>query len=197
MKTKKAAAYVRVSTEEQSKGLEAQERAIYNYLEQHDMLNRVVWFRDRVSGKDMERPAWKKLKREIFLGNIDCVVVWRLDRLSRSLKDGVNTLSELIDKRVRCVSVSEQLDFSGPAGELIAAVLFAVAKMGRETLRENTRNGLAKARARGVVLGKRRRIMPEDIRALQTSGKSVSEISRMLSCSRTAIYRALKLEKTP
>lgn len=189
-RTTKVAAYVRVSTLDQEKGIRSQERAIEQYLEGHGL--EAVWYRDRLSGKDTNRPDFEKLQRDIFNGKVNTVVCWKLDRLSRSMRDGINILCDWIEKDVRVVSVSQQLDFSGTVGRMVASVLFAVAEMERENLRENTKRGLAAARAKGVKLGRRPTIKADGVVMLLRDGMTITAISERLGMTRQAIYKALK-----
>jgi DNA invertase Pin-like site-specific DNA recombinase len=99
------AAYLRLSTLDQERGIQSQEKAISDYLAGHRLTD-VVWYRDRLSGATTTRPAFTKLQRDIFCGKIKTVVTWRLDRLSRSLRDGVNVLADWLEKDVRVVAVS-------------------------------------------------------------------------------------------
>jgi DNA invertase Pin-like site-specific DNA recombinase len=191
----KVAVYVRVSTLDQEKGLKSQENALRQYLDGHDVTN-AKWYRDRVSGGTLKRPAFEQLQRDIFNGRIKTVVCWKLDRLSRSLRDGINVLTDWIERDVRIVAVSQQLDFSGAVGQAFAALLFAIAQMERENLRENTKRGLLHAQANGVQLGKRPTLFAKDILPLLNSGKSVAEAARLLGKTRQAIYTALKREGT-
>ncbi|MBI9019615.1 MAG: recombinase family protein [Phycisphaerae bacterium] len=165
--------YLRVSTFEQESGLASQDKALKDYLAGHGITD-VKWYRDRVSGSTTDRPALERLQKDIFSGKIKTVVCWKLDRLSRSLKDGINILTDWIEKDVRIVSVAQQLDFSGAAGQMIASVLFAVAAMERENIRENTKRGLAAAKARGVKLGKRARITADKVNELQAKGLNMT-----------------------
>ncbi len=191
---KKIAVYLRVSTlDKQKKGLDSQRHALKRYCNNHGFDN-VIWYKDRLSGKDLNRPAFKKLQRDIFNGRIGTVIVWKLDRLSRSLKDGINVLTGWLDKDIRIVSTQEQLDFSGATGQLIASVLFAVAAMQRESLREATKRGIAAARARGAVLGKRPKLFTRDIIPLFKQGKTLADISRELDKTRQAIYDCFRRE---
>ena len=116
----KTAVYVRVSTLDQEKGIESQEHALREYLQGHGIKD-ALWFRDRISGKDTQRPAFQKLQEAIFNGQVRTVIVWKLDRLSRSLRDGINVLTDWIDKKVRVVSITQQIDLDGPMGRMIAA----------------------------------------------------------------------------
>jgi DNA invertase Pin-like site-specific DNA recombinase len=101
-----------------------------------------------VSGKDLKRPGFDRLQKAVFNGQVKCIVVWKLDRISRSVRDGINTLCDWIDQDVRVVAVTQQLDFAGKLGQIIAPLLFALAQMERENLRENTKRGIAVARSR-------------------------------------------------
>lgn len=116
--------YIRVSTLDQENGLKSQEKAIRDYLAGHGLAD-ATWYRDRLSGATTKRPGFERLQKDIFLGKVKTVITWKLDRLSRSLRDGINVLTDWLNKDVRVVAVSQQLDFSGVTGQLIAAVLFA------------------------------------------------------------------------
>jgi DNA invertase Pin-like site-specific DNA recombinase len=186
--------YLRVSTLDQENGIASQEKAIADYLASHGITD-AKFYRDRLSGKDLNRPAFERMQRDIFCGRVRTVIVWKLDRLSRSLRDGVNVLADWLEKNVRVVAVSQQLDFNGATGQLIASVLFAVAQMERETLRENTKRGIAAAKARGVKLGKRPGAWTREVPLLAAQGMSVLQISKRLGKSRQACYDALARER--
>jgi DNA invertase Pin-like site-specific DNA recombinase len=187
----KVGVYLRVSTLDQEKGLDSQERALRDYLAGHGIAD-AQWYRDRLSGATTDRPGFDKLQRDIFMGKVKTVICWKLDRLSRSLRDGINVLHDWLGKDIRVVAVAQQFDFSGTVGQMIAAVLFALAQMERENLRENTKRGMAAAKAKGVKLGKRPKLFARDIVPLLLSGQNVSEVARTLGKSRPAIYASLK-----
>jgi DNA invertase Pin-like site-specific DNA recombinase len=190
---KKVAVYCRVSTYDQEKGLKSQEKALQDYCSNLGFGN-LIWYKDKTTGSKIDRPAFNKLQKAIFDGKVDTVVVWKLDRLSRSLKDGINTLTDWLKKGVRIIATTQQLDFSGAVGQLIASVLFAVAAMERENLRENTKRGIAAARSRGIKLGKRPKLFAKDIVPLLQDGFSITRVSKKLGKTRQAIYDALKRE---
>lgn len=201
------AVYVRVSTTEQSNGLESQKAAIRTYLRNHRITN-AKWFTDKVSGAKVKRPALDRLREAIFNGEVNTVIVWALDRLTRrGPRDGLELLSRWMKKGVRVISITEQLDFGDDSGEMIASLLFSIAKMYRTKLIENTKRGLAEAKARGVRLGKRPTLFfneaswksaksgvqrPKFIEPLLAKGMSVSEIARELNVSRQAVYNVLE-----
>ncbi|QDT52245.1 Transposon Tn3 resolvase [Caulifigura coniformis] len=190
----KIAVYVRVSTFDQEKGIESQKTVLREYLEAHGM-GEARWYTDRMSGATTKRPEFEKLQKEVFSGRVKCIVCWKLDRISRSLKDGINVLTDWIEKDVRVVAVAQQLDFSGTVGQLIATVFFALAQMERENLRENTKRGMYDARLRGARIGKRPSLFAKDIVPLLEKGMSLSGAAKHLKKSRQAVYDCLKREQ--
>ena len=133
--------YLRTSTPDQS--LEAQRREINSWLSIKGQANQAQWFEDQASGKDMNRPAFLRLQNAIAQGQVDTVVIYKLDRLSRSMMDGLRTIVGWLEQGVRLVSVSQQFDFSGAMGKMIAALLLGVAEMERELILERQAVGIA------------------------------------------------------
>jgi len=127
------AAYIRVSTVDQN--TYAQQREVSSWLGGNGY-SAIQWFEDKASGNDLSRPDFKRLQQEIFHGRVDGVVVWKLDRLTRDLCDGINVLADWCEKGMRVVSVTQQIDLTGGVGRMIAAVLLGVAEMERESIRE-------------------------------------------------------------
>src|SRR6478672_7321702 len=184
----KTGLYVRVSTLDQEKGLESQKRALRQYLVGHGISD-AKWYVDRVSGAATKRPKLDLLERDIFNGQIKTVVIWKLDRLTRKgPRDGLNLLAKWMKKGVRVVSVTEHLDLDSDYGEMIAAVIFAIAKMFRTNLIENTKRGLAAAKARGVKLGKRPGKWTAEVKPLHEGGMSVPDIAKRFGKSRQAVH---------
>src|SRR5262249_40293654 len=118
--------YIRVSTVVQNEA--GQREAIERWLAGNGIADAVVYV-DKKSGKNLHRPSFQKLQESIFHGEVKTVVCWKLDRLARSLRDGINVLSDWCDKGLRIVSVTQQLDFSGTLGKMLAAVLLGIAEM--------------------------------------------------------------------
>ena len=191
---KQTACYVRVSTTDQKKGLASQKKALKDYADNHGLSN-VVWYEDKVSGGSLDRPAFAKLQKAVFNGEIETILVWKLDRVSRSLKDGIVTLTDWVERGVRVISVTQLIDMHGPTGRLIATVLFAVSEMEREGIRENTRRGLMAAKARGVKLGRPETHYTEQIDGLKAEGLNMGEIAKKMGLTRQALYFALAREK--
>ena len=90
---KTTAAYIRVSTFHQANGAKSQEKALRDYIKNQGLKN-IRWYRDRITGATTDRPAFNKLQNDVFAGKIATVICWKLDRLSRSMRDGVNILTD-------------------------------------------------------------------------------------------------------
>lgn len=136
--------YVRVSTSEQNTAL------------QRDALERSgceLIFEDKMSGKTADRPGLKKLLRTLSEG--DTLVVWKLDRLGRSMRHLVTLIEELRQRGVNFRSLTDSIDTSTPMGRFFFHVMGALAEMERELIVERTRAGLEAARAEGRIGGRR------------------------------------------
>ena len=185
------AAYVRVSTHGQNQA--SQRREIAKWLSGHGFTD-VEWFVDQSTGDNLERPEFARLQRDVFNGTIQTIVVYKLDRLSRTLRDGIATLTDWLDRKIRVVSVTQQLDFSGSTGKLIASVLFAVAEMEQETRRERQAAGIAAAKEQGVYTGRKAgsfKAQPQRAKDLRTKGLTHEEIGEALGVSRRTVIRYL------
>jgi DNA invertase Pin-like site-specific DNA recombinase len=188
------AAYVRCSTVGQNE--ESQVKEIQKWLEGQG-IEKYTWYIDKVSGDTLERPQLAKLQKDIFNGRIKTVIVWKLDRLSRSQRDGINVLCDWCDKGIRVVSVTQQIDFNGAAGKLIASVLFAVAEMELETKRERQYVGISAAKERGVYTGRKKGAVkpgvdPRRARELKLKGLQVVEIANAMDVSVSSVKRYLR-----
>jgi len=188
------AIYMRVSDNDQSH--DAQRGELERWLKGHGhKAKSVTWYIDKDSGEHMERPAIEKLKRDTFSGQIKTVVIWKLDRLSRDMRDGINTLCDWVDSGVRVVSVTQQLDLSGSVGKIVAAVLFGVAEIDLTNIRDRQKSGIAAAREKGVYQGRKKgstKASPQRARELKDKGMNNTEIMKALGIrSRTTLNKYL------
>jgi DNA invertase Pin-like site-specific DNA recombinase len=193
-------AYVRVSTKEQNEASQRDE--ISRWLQGNGIApDAVRWFVDRgESGDTLNRPAMKELQAAIFMGEVKTVVCYKLDRLSRKLHHGINLLVNWIEKGLRVVCTSQQIDFNGTIGSMLAAVLLGFAQMEQETRRERQAAGIAAAKkANGGKCGWGGRnkgtfkAKPERALALQARGLSVAEIANAMGVTPMSVYRYLKM----
>ena len=195
MSTKIDAIYARVSGPAQD--LRSQLPDLKQWAESNG--RGVKWFRDKASGKSMDRPGWKKLETAIISGQVARIVCWRLDRLGRTARGLTALFEDLQQRRIGLVSLRDGLDLSTPAGRLMAHVLASVAQYETELRGERVRAGQEAARAAGKTWGgskKGRRIKVTDlqvrtIRELKTAGEPIAAIARTVGLSRPTIYNVL------
>ena len=188
------AAYVRVSTTSQNEA--GQRREIRKWIENNLPGAKIRWFVDKESGDTLDRPAFEKLQKAVFTGDVKTLVVYKLDRLSRSLRDGITTICDWCDHGVRLVSTSQQIDFNGTVGKMIASVLFAVAEMEQETRRERQAAGIAVAKEKGIYKGRKpgtTKAKPQRAARLRERGLSDAEIAEALGISRRTVQRYLRV----
>ena len=123
--------YVRVSTVCQNAA--GQKREIRRWLKGNGIDEKdVEWYVGKATGNNLDRPELERLQRDIFSGEIETVVVWKLDRLSRNLREGINVLADWCDRGLRFVSITQQIDFNGALGKMLAAVLLGLLKWNRK-----------------------------------------------------------------
>ena len=118
--------------------------------------SQVRWFEDKITGKSLKRPAFDRLQESIFHGEVKTVVVWKLDRISRRQKDGINLLADWCERGVRVVSVTQQIDLNGAVGRMVASVMFGLAEIELEYRRERQLAGIRVAKSRGAYTGRRK-----------------------------------------
>lgn len=161
----------------------------------------VIWYRDKFTGRTMDRPGWNKLIADVEAGRVGTVAVWRLDRLGRTAKGLTGLFEDLVRRRVNLVSIRDGLDLSTAAGRLMANVLASVAAYETEVRAERVIAGQAAAKARGVRFGrpegtgKRIKVTPEQeatIRRLKAEGQKVAAIARATGLSRPTVYSVLR-----
>ena len=190
---KHIAIYVRVSSKQQDT------RSQLPDLERWATGQAVKWYRDKFTGKTMDRPGWNRLQAAIDAGEVSAVVVWRIDRLGRTAKGLTALFDDLRQRHVNLVSLKDGLDLSTAAGRLMAHVLASVAQFETEIRAERILAGQAAARAKGKLWGggkpgRRVRLSEEKeraIRQLAKQGKGISEIARVVGLSRPTIYKAI------
>lgn len=191
------AVYLRVSSRQQK--TDAQKPDIDRWLKgQRIKPADIRWFEDKETGKTLDRPAFEELRTAIFNGEVETVVIWKLDRLSRRQRDGINILADWCEQGVRVVSVTQQLDLSGSVGRIVAGVLFGVAEMELEHVRERQAAGIAAAKERGVYDGLEGRpkgstkAKPQRAKELAEQGLKVNEIAAAMKLHRNTVRKYLK-----
>ncbi len=164
---------------------------------QTDALQRVGCERlytDTVSGGQAERPGLRTALEVLRAG--DTFVVWKLDRLGRSLSHLVETIQDLHQQGIHFKSLQENIDTTSGAGKLVFHLFAALAEFERDLIRERTRAGLAAARERGKLGGRPKALRPHQaarVRALYNARElSVPEICVLFGIGKTTVYRYLQ-----
>jgi DNA invertase Pin-like site-specific DNA recombinase len=151
-------------------------------------------FADVISGSKERRPGLDEALS--YLRGGDVLVVWRLDRLGRSLPHLLATITELAERGIGFKSLTEQIDTTTPGGKLVFHLFGALAEFERDLIRERTTAGLAAARARGRLGGRPRKLAdPKQLalaRQLHAAGQTdIATICRTLGISRATLYRSV------
>lgn len=179
--------YVRVSTLEQN-----EERQKIELTEKADVEK---IFTDKLSGKDTNRPGLQAMLD--FVREGDTLFVSEFSRLARSTKDLLEIVTKLKEKKVELISLKENFDTNTPAGELAMTLFAAIATFERKIMLERQREGIAIAKAKGKYKGRNEKQKPKNWEILAQKYKvreivTVTELSKICSCSRPTVYKWLK-----
>jgi DNA invertase Pin-like site-specific DNA recombinase len=179
--------YARVSTDDQK--AEMQHAALMKAG-----VDRQNIFTDKgLSGGTINRPQLKRCLKALSAN--DTLIVWKLDRLSRNVRDFVIMADELKERGIKLNSLSEHLDPDTTLGRAMMQIAAIFAEMERSNIRERTRAGVTAAKARGVKFGRKAKLSPQQIdhaRKLIASGKhDRQEIAELFKVNRSTLYRAL------
>jgi DNA invertase Pin-like site-specific DNA recombinase len=183
--------YLRVSSQNQKH--DSQRSEIRRYLKNNGIhLNRVTWYEDTETGTRLKRPQFDRLQFDIFAGKIKTVILWKLDRLSRNLRDGVNVLADWADKGIKIIVITQQLELSRVIGRTIAALLLGLAEIEHTNIRERQRAGIEAAKKQGVYTGRVRgstKADPNRARILKAKGLNSNEVAAALGISKRTLRR--------
>lgn len=193
----KTAVYMRVSTDEQDISL--QEREISLFLQSKGIMEFKIYSDVGFSGKNDQRPEFKKLLNDCKTGQIEFLVVWKLDRLFRSLRHLLSFLDDLGAYKIKFAAVRDSVDLSTPAGELMAHMIGAFAQFERSLISQRTKAGMETKRLQGVHLGRKPSLTPDlkaRIIAHRIEHKSTTpELCRTFGLSEGKIVHLLKKAK--
>lgn len=185
--TSKRIGYGRISTSDQ------------NSSSQEDALRKAnvdSMFIDTFTGTKASRPQLDRMKEQLRSG--DTLVVTRLDRLGRSTKDLLNLVSDLEDQKVNLEVLEQSINTSTPEGKVFLTMIAAFAEFERNIMQSRTMDGLAAARARGRV-GGRKTVMTQskisNAKRMYADGMPITEIAEVLGVSRPTVYRTLDVKQ--
>lgn len=179
--------YARVSTKDQNINLQIDALKTYGCEK---------FFSDYASGAKSSRPGFDDLISHLREG--DAIVIWKLDRIGRSLKHLVNFVDELNSKNVGLISLNDPIDTTTAQGRLIFGIFACIAEFERELIKERTNAGLAAARARGRIGGRRPGLSEEAQRKARIAescykeGMAVNQIAKDLGIAKSTLYVYLR-----
>ncbi|MCX8657355.1 recombinase family protein [Gilliamella sp. B2894] len=173
--------YARVSTNEQDLTLQIAA------LKKHGC-ERI--FTDKISGSKLQRPGLNEALN--FARKGDCIVIWKLDRLGRTMKGLIDLVEELNKKEIDICSLTDHIDTKGVTGKFFFHIMAAFAEMERELTRERTIAGLEAARKAGKKGGRPKSMTTKKLKAakkLLSSGMTAKDVSQTLEVSLSTLYR--------
>lgn len=149
---KKVALYVRVSMADQN--IETQKMALEDYCKRVGLKITGIYQDDGFSGKDDKRPEFERLLGDVRSNKVDCVLVYKLDRIGRSLKHLLNLFEEFKNLGIEFISLTQNINTNTPEGKMFWQMLGVFAEYERELIVARTKSGLDRARKQGKMLGR-------------------------------------------
>ncbi len=189
----KAASYVRVSTQDQSCDLQKAELTAFAAQRGFELFRT---FEDKATGTNGNRAQLKELLTSARAGEFKVLLVWKMDRLFRSLKDLILTLQELQELGISFISLKDNIDLTTSTGRLMMQIVGAFAEFEASVIKERVRAGLRNAKAKGKQLGRPRQRDDEKIHALRAQGLTIRAIAKTLGISKGAVQVSLDVLKT-
>src|SRR5271163_5142382 len=150
-------------------------------------------FRDELTGAHVNRPALARCLKTLQTG--DTLIVWKLDRLGRSLRDLIHMLDDFKQQGIKFRSLTEAIDTETPTGRAMWQMIGVLAELERSLITERTRAGVKAAQRRGVKFGRKSKLTPDRLahaRKMIDHGKSPTEAAKIIGIARATIYRALQ-----
>lgn len=184
----RAAIYVRCSTNDQSTELQRQELCGYAGTRGS---SDVTIYEEKISGTHDRRPEYQRMLTDAKAGKFDVLLIWKFDRLCRSLRNLLSTLHVLSELHIDLVSLRDNVDLSTPTGKLMLHLLGAFAEFEASLIRERVKAGIAAARRNGKRLGRPPRLSHAEIASLRQQGLTLREIAAQLKTTKSAVSKSL------
>lgn len=183
--------YARVSTLDQTSTQQLEVLREYCKNANYQIVDEYI--DDGESAMKQSRPQYQRLLEDARRRKIDTVLVYKLDRFSRSLKELVNTMAVLKEYGVDFISYSEKdFDSTTASGKLMFHIVAAFSQFERDMISERTKLKLNHLRSKGIKLGRPQKINLQRLFELRAEGKSLSQISNEIDCDRSTVSKLLK-----
>lgn len=176
--------YARVSTQDQNLDLQ---------IDALKKAGAVVIYKEKITGTKKERPELEQLLKAISEG--DSVVVYKLDRISRSTRHLIELAETFEEKKVNFISLQDRIDTSSAMGRFFFRTMASIAELERDIISERTKSGLQSARRRGRTGGrpsKDPKLVERALKLHSSNQYSIKEITDMTGVSKSVLYRALE-----
>ncbi|CAM6002801.1 unnamed protein product [Sphagnum balticum] len=175
--------------------MESQVRVLKQYCEQNGITN-VEFFTDEgVSGTKSSRPALDRMMAAVEGNEISSVVVYSFSRFARSTTHLLNALQAFKKKNVHFVSLTEKIDTNSAVGIAIFSILASISQLERDLIADRVKIGLANARAKGKLIGRKKMRNSSMIRSLRAKGLTYRAIAELCSCSHGSVHAELLAQK--
>ena len=185
---KRVGIYVRVSTHDQS--YEIQEKEIGQYAIARGWTITSL-YADKATGTNGNRAELKRLLSDCQMRQLDLVIVWKLDRFARSLKDLILMLQQLSELGIEFISIRDNIDLSTSSGKLMLHIIGAFAEFEASIIKTRVKAGLDLARSKGTRLGRKPTIDAMKVRELRAQGYSLGKIAKYLGVSKAGVHKSL------
>jgi DNA invertase Pin-like site-specific DNA recombinase len=192
---KRVACYARTSTLDQATGLESQVRVLQTYCEQNGITNAEFFTDGGVSGTKSSRPALDLMMAAVERGEISTCVVYSFSRFARSTTHLLNALNRFKATGTAFVSLTERIDTNSAVGVAIFSILASISQLERDLIADRVKCGLANARAKGKLIGRKKMRDSDLIRKLLKSGLSFRAVSSIAKCSHGSVSAEKKAMK--
>lgn len=193
---KKAAIYARVSTVGKGQSTDMQVSEVQEYIKARGwtVAPEHIYLEAGISGAKAKRPQLDKLMADAGRGRFNIVIVYKFDRFARSVSHLLRALEHFQSLNIDFISIHEQIDTSTPVGKMVYTVLAAVAELERSLIIERVRSGIAHARKKGTVLGRREVLVDrESVSKMRDDGVSIRGMARALGISAAKVQRVLSI----
>lgn len=178
----KTIVYMRISTEDQS--IELQREAIMRYLKYKEVSDYQIYQDEGFTGSNNNRPGFKHMLEALKTGDVDTLIVWKLDRITRSLEDLLGLIKTLKELDIGLYSITENIDATNAIGTMMIQILGVFAQFEKNILAERTKAGMAAKKALGVHCGRKSELSPDMplrvIRGIEDLGYSYFKVAHDL-----------------
>ena len=187
--------YARVSTEDQTSVQQLEQ--LRSYCEKQGVTVHDEYVDNGESALKQNRPQYQRLLEDARRHKIDVILVYKLDRFSRSLKELVNTIDTLKGYGVNFVSYMEKdFDTTSATGQLMFHIVSAFAQFERDMISERTKLKLNHLKSKGIKLGRPQKVNLSQASDLRSQGLSLSQIAQEIGCDRSTVSKVLKKGKS-